>query len=264
MCLLFPQHEIHVSRSDKALDSKYITATVSASLQNRTLEEIEFENYIATIEYDDQYINCQSEAPELPRVKRFKPPSSVIPRPAADKSSVCEVKSDSVKLRPVPSNGLYLINTDELDTIWDSPADQNLIFSDIQKCTDNVTAQAHPEIGPCPIFDAVFESEPQHYNKHNVDLMSAGHLQTSLIGGSVIEAEESCCSSQTSDVYIGDFCEKSQCVRDLPMHKKVPQLLSNMSAQPVDLSIEVNNIDTTSRKLTYFQTKHYADILDEW
>ena len=124
VCRLYALPSAQASRRDAVLDSKFFTKAEVDSLLSETLDEIEFDSYIVTVEYAPEELSTGLSCGP-PRVKRFKPPSQSVlpgaftsaglpPAPVVSCDRQCNVGSAGHS----GTTAAYQISHAELDDIW--------------------------------------------------------------------------------------------------------------------------------------------------
>ena len=138
LCQLFAQDdEGRASHPECPLGSRYLTSKEISLLRTRELEELELENYMVTIEYADEtekLLSRTAKALNIPKVKKFKPPSTVSKvlspemKSIPDKYSMKDSSNTNAGCLIAETCSVdrlaYTVEEEELDNIW-NPLDSS-------------------------------------------------------------------------------------------------------------------------------------------
>lgn len=189
LCELYPKRDSgpRVSRTGTALDSKYLSRAEIENLCMCTLEEIDFEGYIVTVDHSTDNEQCDKlqfrgpSATNLPKVKKFKPPSQIMPEEMTSRIVECQSSLKPPLQGHFP--GAYRVNDDELDALWGTRAPV-ITHTETKLRSIASIADSSPRIGE-KMFDNIFLS---HFNPASLSTSNTTDTLTAEVKSCLCDA----------------------------------------------------------------------------
>lgn len=253
ICELTPAVSASLARRGGTLASKHLSRAECMSLRSQTLLEIEFEEYVVTVEYPNNQVNgfpsseAKQQRPAIPRVKKFKPPSQIhdaVPPPrwpecTSDPPASSFIASNntapssnySTALGQRISNAAYYVNNEELDDIWNSASiqaanptqsfdtveDKNQVYS--STIYDLKEQSVAPREKPNNLFQNVFGSSAvtKGTGKQGSDMWPVENHHEQQLSIDTDTSDFIRTSHYDEDIHDSDSCDDIP-LSDIPLH----------------------------------------------